>query len=114
MWLKSKGFGDRVKQWWVSYSFQGCPSFILACKLKAVKSFFFFDSKVYSKGAKGSNNHFSQLFSAVKSDQKKWNEDVFGNVEKQNKVPPDKLRVLDVNAKERTLSDVENVKQDAI
>jgi hypothetical protein len=61
-------------------------------------------STVYSKGAKGHNNHFSQL-KAVNSDQKKWNEDVFGNVEKQNKVPPDKLRVLDVNAKERTLSD---------
>jgi hypothetical protein len=26
-----------VKQWWDSYSFQGLPSFVLACKLKALK-----------------------------------------------------------------------------
>ena len=37
MWLKAKGFIDRVKQWWEGYSFEGFPSFILAQKLKALK-----------------------------------------------------------------------------
>ena len=38
MWLKVKGFVDRVKQWWDGYSFAGSPSFILAQKLKALKA----------------------------------------------------------------------------
>ncbi|XP_042940888.1 uncharacterized protein LOC122275743 isoform X2 [Carya illinoinensis] len=37
MWLKTEGFVERVRQWWVSYHFQGTPSFILAGKLKALK-----------------------------------------------------------------------------
>jgi len=37
MWLKAEGFVGKVKQWWDSYSFQGTPSFALACKLKALK-----------------------------------------------------------------------------
>jgi hypothetical protein len=28
MWLKSKGFADKVKQWWDSYLFQGTPSLV--------------------------------------------------------------------------------------
>ena len=39
MWLKAEGFIDRVKQWWEGYSFEGSPSFILAQKLKALKSY---------------------------------------------------------------------------
>jgi hypothetical protein len=37
MWLKLEGFLEKVKQWWMSYSFQGSLSFILECKLKALK-----------------------------------------------------------------------------
>jgi hypothetical protein len=37
MWLKSKGFVEQVKTWWLSYNFHGWPSFILASKLKALK-----------------------------------------------------------------------------
>ncbi|KAF5453928.1 hypothetical protein F2P56_023637 [Juglans regia] len=37
MWLKTKKFVDRVKQWWSSYQFQGAPSFNFAKKLKALK-----------------------------------------------------------------------------
>ena len=37
MWLKSKGFEEQVKTWWLSYNFHGWPSFILASKLKALK-----------------------------------------------------------------------------
>jgi hypothetical protein len=38
MWLKSEGFVDRVHRWWSSYSFRGPPSYILVCKLKALKA----------------------------------------------------------------------------
>jgi hypothetical protein len=40
MWLKSEGFVEQVKTWWVSYSYQGTPSYVLAQKLKALKSDF--------------------------------------------------------------------------
>jgi hypothetical protein len=53
MWLKAEGFVGLVKQWWDSYLFQGSRSFVFARKLKALKL-----------------------------DLKKWNEKVFGNVER--------------------------------
>jgi hypothetical protein len=71
MWPKSKGFVEKVKQWWMSYSFQGSPSLTLARKLKALKL-----------------------------GLKKWNEEVFGNVGKHKKVLLDELQVLDVIAEE--------------
>nr|XP_033508775.1 uncharacterized protein LOC117273689 [Nicotiana tomentosiformis] len=37
-WLGTAGFNDRVKEWWSSFNFSGMPDFILACKLKALKS----------------------------------------------------------------------------
>jgi hypothetical protein len=37
MWLKSDGFVDQVKIWWLSYVFSGLPSYILDNKLKALK-----------------------------------------------------------------------------
>jgi len=56
MWLKSKGFVEQVKLWWMSYEFHGLPSYILANKLKALKA-----------------------------DLKKWNEKVFSDVGKKKK-----------------------------
>jgi hypothetical protein len=47
---------EQVNTWWLSYSFQGLPSFILASKLKALKV-----------------------------DLNKWNEEVFGDVGKKRK-----------------------------
>ena len=38
MWLKAKGFLDKVKSWWENYHFQETPSYILAKKLTALKS----------------------------------------------------------------------------
>ncbi len=38
IWLKSEGFVDRVQRWWSAYSFSSPLSFILACKLKALKT----------------------------------------------------------------------------
>ena len=37
MWLKEDCFVDRVRGWWVSYSFPGSPSHIMTSKLKALK-----------------------------------------------------------------------------
>jgi hypothetical protein len=36
-WLKHEGFVDQVLEWWNGYDFSGTPSFVLACKLKALK-----------------------------------------------------------------------------
>jgi hypothetical protein len=36
-WLKHEVFVDRVLEWWNGYDFSGTPSFVLACKLKALK-----------------------------------------------------------------------------
>ena len=52
MWLKDEGFVERVRSWWDSYNILGAPSFVLANKLKLLKN-----------------------------DLKKWNVEVFGNVE---------------------------------
>ena len=56
MWLQSKGFVEQIKTWWGCYIYQGVPSYVLAPKLKALKS-----------------------------DLKKWNEDVFVIVGKWKK-----------------------------
>jgi hypothetical protein len=40
---------DQMKLWWKYYQFHGCPSYVLACKLKALKV-----------------------------DLQKWNEEIFG------------------------------------
>ena len=49
MQLKSEGFVDMVKNWWVGYFFSGPPSRILARKLKALKE----DFKVWNKNIHG-------------------------------------------------------------
>ena len=36
-WLKVGGFVDKVRQWWNDYHFMGPLSYVLACKLKALK-----------------------------------------------------------------------------
>jgi hypothetical protein len=56
MWLKSKGFVEQVKLWWMSYEFHGLPSYVLTNNLKALKA-----------------------------NLKKWNEEVFGDVRKKKK-----------------------------
>ena len=66
MWLKKEGFGGLVKQWWDSYHFQGSPSFIFAYKIKALKM-----------------------------NLKKWNEEVFGNIDYNKSKLLDDLRVLE-------------------
>jgi hypothetical protein len=85
MWLKSEGFVEQVKTWWMSYSFQGSPSYVLACKLKALKS-----------------------------DLKKWNEEVFGNVGKKKKDLLDGIRELDIIAEGRPLTEDERLRKEDI
>ena len=52
MWLKVEGFKDLMKSWWEGDNFSGSSSFILAKKLKVLKS-----------------------------KLKKWNKDIFNRVE---------------------------------
>jgi hypothetical protein len=55
-----------VKQWWDSCHFQSSPSFILASKLKVLNADFY-----------------------------RWNEEVFGNVERKKKILLEELHVFD-------------------
>lgn len=45
MWLKVEGFVDTVRQWQNGYHFMRHPSYVLACKLKALKG----DLKYWNK-----------------------------------------------------------------
>lgn len=67
MWLQYEGFVKQVKTWWMSYSFQGSLNLIMAWKLRALKT-----------------------------DMKKQNEEVFGNVGKQKKDIVDGIRDPDI------------------
>uniref|UniRef100_A0A2N9G0Y7 Uncharacterized protein n=1 Tax=Fagus sylvatica TaxID=28930 RepID=A0A2N9G0Y7_FAGSY len=79
MWLKTEGFVDRVQSWWSSYSFSGSPSFVLACKLKALKE-----------------------------DLKQWNHLEFGNVGFRQAQLLGKLEVLNSKECSGGLSSSEN------
>lgn len=37
IWLKTKGFVDKVHSWWNRQSFSGTPSYVFAKKLKVLK-----------------------------------------------------------------------------
>jgi hypothetical protein len=79
---KAKGFAGLVKQWWDSYLFQGSPSFVFARKLKALKL-----------------------------KLKKWNEEVFGNVERNKRIIVEDLRAFDVLEEGRALGGEELLKK---
>ena len=66
MWLKEKGFVERVRHWWNGYCFLGSPSFILGRKLKALKE-----------------------------DMKKWNKEEFGDLAFRKKCLLSELLGLD-------------------
>jgi hypothetical protein len=78
MWLKEEGFVGLVKQWWDSYSFQDSSSFVLACKLKALKQ-----------------------------DLKKWNDEVFGNIEQNKRKLTEGIQAFDVIEERRALREDE-------
>jgi hypothetical protein len=79
MWLKSEGFVEQVRTWWMSYSFQGSLSFLLVHKLRALKT-----------------------------DLKKGNEKVFGNVRKQK----EDFFELDIIAEGRPFSEYERLRKE--
>ena len=62
MWLKVEGFKDLFKAWWEGDNFNGSASFIMAEKLKVVKS-----------------------------KLKEWNRDVFGTVDYRKNLALDQL-----------------------
>jgi uncharacterized protein YutD len=64
--LKTNGFVEKMRRWWSSYCFHGCPSFVLAQKLKALKV-----------------------------DQKLWNDSELGNVDKKKRAVLDDPKGLD-------------------
>jgi hypothetical protein len=78
MWLKKEGFGALVKQWWDSYHFQGSPSFVFACKIKALKM-----------------------------DLKRWNEENFGNIDSNKSKLLNDLRGFDAIEEFRALGSEE-------
>ena len=75
IWLKVEGFVDRVQQWWRGYHFVGFPSYVLACKLKALKC-----------------------------DLKHWNKHMFGDVAFRKKCLLTELLELDMREKLQVLS----------
>jgi uncharacterized protein YaiL (DUF2058 family) len=78
MWLKVDGFVGLVKQWGDSFSFHGSPSFVLACKLKALKS-----------------------------KLKTWNVEVFGNVERNKRKLLEELQAVETVEDSRALVEEE-------
>jgi hypothetical protein len=83
MWLKSEGFVNQVKLWWQNYQFQGCLSYVLACKLKALKV-----------------------------DLRKWNEEIFGDVGNRKTVLLEGIQELDIIGEGRMLIKEARVRQD--
>ncbi|RVX14550.1 LINE-1 reverse transcriptase-like [Vitis vinifera] len=70
MWLKVEGFKDLLKAWWEGDNFNGAASFVLAEKLKVVKTML-----------------------------KEWNRDVFGRVEYRKNVALDQMQFWDAKEK---------------
>jgi hypothetical protein len=83
MWFKTNGFVDRVKQWWLSYQFDGSPSYIFANKLKALKA-----------------------------DLKKWNTESFGNVGIKKNQLLYELHEIDRAAESRILTSDEKLRKE--
>ena len=83
--LKTCGRSLRVlwigRNWWDSFHFQGSLSFIVASKLKALKV-----------------------------DLRKWNEEVFGDVERKKKILWEEVCVVDIIEEVRALDDEERMK----
>jgi hypothetical protein len=82
MWLKFEGFVEQVNLWWQSYQFDGDPSYVLACKLRALKG-----------------------------DLRRWNNEIFGHVGKRKKAFLEEIRDLDCFQEERGLDEEEKRKK---
>uniref|UniRef100_A0A2N9EUU7 Reverse transcriptase domain-containing protein n=1 Tax=Fagus sylvatica TaxID=28930 RepID=A0A2N9EUU7_FAGSY len=80
MWLRSEGFHNRVQQWWNSYLYNGSPSYILIQKLKSLKV-----------------------------DLRRWNKEIFGDVNLRKNDLQAQIQDLDLVEETRTLSVEEGV-----
>jgi hypothetical protein len=80
MWLKSEGFHNRVQQWWNSYLYNGSPSYILNQKLKSLKV-----------------------------DLRRWNKEIFGDVNLRKNDLQAQIQDLDLVEETRPLSAEEGV-----
>uniref|UniRef100_A0A2N9G1G0 Reverse transcriptase domain-containing protein n=1 Tax=Fagus sylvatica TaxID=28930 RepID=A0A2N9G1G0_FAGSY len=78
MWLKEEGSVNKVHGWWTGYEFTRTPSFVLACKLKALKE-----------------------------DLKKWNKETFGDVHYKKHCKMRDILNLDVKEGREGLFEVE-------
>ena len=77
---------NKVRSWWDSYDFHGSPSFVLTCKLKALKL-----------------------------DLKKWNKEEFGSVVERINSLVDSIKVLEEVEESRALSGAErSLKEKAV
>ena len=85
MWLKVDDFVELVKSWWDSYQVKGFPSFILANKLKALKS-----------------------------DLRRLNVEVFGNVIMKKNALMLELHGLDYEEENRSLSAEEKIRKEIV
>ena len=79
MWLTVEGFSDRIKGWWDTYCCSGTPSFVLAKKLKALKV-----------------------------DLRRWNREVFGDINHRKDRLLESIQALDRIEESRSLSPEEN------
>uniref|UniRef100_A0A2N9IB59 Uncharacterized protein n=1 Tax=Fagus sylvatica TaxID=28930 RepID=A0A2N9IB59_FAGSY len=80
MWLKSEGFHNRVHQWWNSYLYNGSPSYVLIQKLKSLKM-----------------------------DLRRWNKEIFGDVNLRKNDLQIQIQDLDLVEETRPLSVEEGV-----
>ena len=83
--MKAADFMERVGGWWGSYQFDGTPSFILAKKLRALKT-----------------------------DLKQWNEEMFGNVLFKKNALLNELHVLESLTENRVLTSEEKGTMDRV
>ncbi len=85
MWLKAKGFAERVQSWWESYQVDYTPSFVFAHKLKVLKG-----------------------------DLKKWNDTEFGHLNLQKKQLLADLGEIDAVEDSRPLTIEEKGKKETL
>ncbi|KAG6649202.1 hypothetical protein CIPAW_07G196000 [Carya illinoinensis] len=85
MWLAAKGFVDKVRSWWSFYMFTGNPSFVLPCKLKALKQ-----------------------------DLKKWNLELFGSIDNQKNTLMEELQDFEVRELTGDLSEEALARKSAV
>jgi len=84
MWLEVEGLRDLVKRWWEEARVEGYPSFVVAKKLKVIKSVI-----------------------------KKWNREVFGDIKIRKYNLMDSINQLDVKEETSSVSNEELVQRKA-